>query len=58
MNPETKLIIGRIGAALLGLLLLTLSMLVYQEINAGLFEETAHRLAISFNEYSGSLAQR
>ncbi|WP_445383673.1 hypothetical protein [Robiginitalea sp. IMCC43444] len=58
MNPETKLIVGRIGAALLGLFLLTLSMLVYQEINAGLFDETAHRLATSFNEYSGSLAQR
>lgn len=58
MTSENKLILGRIGVALLGILLFTLSIMVYQEINNGLFHETAHRLATSFNEYSGSLAQR
>ena len=56
MSAENKLQFARFGAGLILILLVTAALLIYQQVQDGMLDETAHRLAIQYNSFSTGLA--
>ena len=58
MSPDLKLLLARLFAGLLLIVLATGFLIAYQQLSSGIFEDTAHRLSISYNSFSSALAGR
>ncbi len=56
MTTENKLQLARLSAGLILILLATAAILVYQQFQDGMLDETAHRLSIQYNSFSSGLA--
>jgi hypothetical protein len=58
MSPEIKLLLARLFAGLLLIVLATGFLIAYEQLSSGIFDDTAHRLSISYNSFSSALAGR
>lgn len=56
MTAENKLQLARLSAGLIIILLATAAILVYQQFQDGMLEETAHRLSVQYSSFSNGLA--
>lgn len=58
MAPETRLILARFATALLTIVVAAVTVLLYEYLSEGAFDEATHRLSISYSSASSSLVGR